>query len=51
MSPSLFPDLQRAASGGPVIIMNASKYGCDVLIVLADNDSVYILLLVNTRIC
>ena len=24
--PSLFPDLQHAASGGPVIILNASKY-------------------------
>ena len=24
--PSLFPDFQRAASGGPLIIINASEY-------------------------
>jgi len=36
--PSLFPDLQRAASGGPVIIVNASKYSCDAVIVLPDRD-------------
>ena len=30
--PSLFPDLQRAASGGPVIIVNVSQYSCDALI-------------------
>ena len=40
--PSLFPDLQRAASGGPVIIVNASKYSCDALIVLLDRDPVHI---------
>ena len=40
--PSLFPDLQRAASGGPVIIVNASQYGCDALIVLLDRDPVHI---------
>ncbi|KAI9460424.1 TPR-like protein [Boletus coccyginus] len=40
--PSFFPDLQRAASGGPVIIVNASKYSCDALIVLLDRDPVQI---------
>ena len=40
--PSLFPDLQRAASGGPVIIVNASKYSCDTLIVFLDRDPVHI---------
>ncbi|KAI9567954.1 CHAT domain-containing protein [Boletus coccyginus] len=40
--PSLFPDLQHAASGGPVIILNASKYSCDALIVLRDGDPVHI---------
>ena len=29
--PSLFSDLQCAANGGPVIIVNASKYSCDAL--------------------
>ena len=40
--PSLFPDLQRAASGGPVIIVNAGEYSCDALIVLLDRDPVHI---------
>ena len=40
--PLPFSDLQRAASGGPVIILNASKYGCDALIVLFDRDPVHI---------
>jgi CHAT domain-containing protein/tetratricopeptide (TPR) repeat protein len=40
--PFLFSDLQRAASGGPVIIVNASKYSCDALIVFLDRDPVHI---------
>ncbi|KAF8124578.1 CHAT domain-containing protein [Boletus edulis] len=40
--PSLFSDLQCAASGGPVIIVNASKYSCDVLVILLDRDPVHI---------
>ena len=36
--PSLFPDLQRAASGGPVIVVNSSKYSCDALIVFLDRS-------------
>ena len=40
--PLLFSDLQRAASGGPVIIVNASKHGCDALIVFFDRDPVHI---------
>jgi CHAT domain-containing protein/tetratricopeptide (TPR) repeat protein len=40
--PSLFPDLQCAASGGPVIVVNASQYSCDALIVFLDRDPVHI---------
>ena len=40
--PLLFSDLQRAASGGPVIIVNASKYNCDALVVFLDRDPVHI---------
>ena len=40
--PSLFSELQRAASGGPVVIVNASKYSCDALVVLLDQDPVHI---------
>ncbi|KAI9567584.1 CHAT domain-containing protein [Boletus coccyginus] len=40
--PQLFPDLQCAASGVPVIIMNASRYSCDALIVLLDRDPIHI---------
>ena len=41
--PLLFSDLQCAASGGPVIIVNASEhYSCDALIVLLDQDPVHI---------
>ena len=40
--PSPFPDLQRAASGGPVIIVNASQYSCDALVVFLDGDPVHI---------
>ena len=40
--PPLFSDLQIAASGGPVIIVNASQYSCDALIVLPDRDPVHV---------
>ena len=40
--PSLFSDLQRAAGGGPVIIVNTSEYSCDALAVLLDRDPVHI---------
>ena len=40
--PSLFSDLQRAACGGPVIIVNASKHSCDALVVFHDRDPVHI---------
>jgi CHAT domain-containing protein/tetratricopeptide (TPR) repeat protein len=40
--PLPFPDLQCAASGGPVIVVNASRYGCDALIVFLDRDPVHI---------
>ena len=45
--PSLFLDLQRAASGGSVIIVNASKYSCDALVVFIDRDPVHIPLLIT----
>ncbi|KAF8432777.1 CHAT domain-containing protein [Boletus edulis BED1] len=40
--PSLFSELQHAASEGPVIIVNASQYSCDVLIILLDRGPVHI---------
>ena len=40
--PSLFSGLQRAASGGTVIIVNASPYSCDALIIFLDRDPVHI---------
>ncbi|KAI9460681.1 TPR-like protein [Boletus coccyginus] len=40
--PPLFSDLRHAASGGPVIIVNASKHSCDALIVLLRHDPVHI---------
>ena len=36
--PPLFSDLQQAACEGPVVIVNASKYGCDALVVLVDRN-------------
>ena len=40
--PSLFSDLQQAAREGPVIVVNASEYGCDTLVVLIDRHPVHI---------
>jgi CHAT domain-containing protein len=40
--PPLFSDLQKAAAEGPVIIVNASQYSCDALIVLCDQNPVHI---------
>jgi CHAT domain-containing protein len=40
--PQLFPDLQEAARDGPVIIVNASQYGCDALIITSTQDPVHI---------
>ena len=40
--PALFSDLRLAASDGPVIIVNASKYSCDALVVVADRDPIHI---------
>jgi hypothetical protein len=39
--PPLFPDLQLAASEGPIIIINVSQYSCDALIVFLDRDPVH----------
>ncbi|KAG1817692.1 CHAT domain-containing protein [Suillus subaureus] len=40
--PPLFSDLQKAAEEGPVIIVNASQYSCNALIVLSDQNPVHI---------
>ena len=40
--PPPFSSLQQAARGGPVIIVNASEYGCDALVVLVDRNPVHI---------
>ncbi|KAG1734262.1 CHAT domain-containing protein [Suillus paluster] len=40
----LFPDLQKGAQDGPVIIVNGSKYSCDALIILSARDPIPILL-------
>ncbi|KAG1729238.1 CHAT domain-containing protein [Suillus lakei] len=40
--PPLFSDLQKVAEDGPVIIVNASRYSCDALIILRDQDPVHI---------
>ncbi|KAN0094894.1 CHAT domain containing protein [Tylopilus felleus] len=40
--PPLFSDLQQAARGGPVIVVNASKHSCDALVILLDRDPVHI---------
>ena len=36
--PPLFSNLQQAAREGPAIIVNASEYGCDALVVLVDRN-------------
>ncbi|KAG1772526.1 TPR-like protein [Suillus placidus] len=38
----LFSDLQKAAAEGPVIIVNASQYSCDALIVLSGQNPVHV---------
>ncbi|KAG1743863.1 CHAT domain-containing protein [Suillus lakei] len=40
--PPLFSDLQKAAQEGPVIIVNASQYSCDALIILSGQDPVHV---------
>ncbi|KAG2080877.1 hypothetical protein BD769DRAFT_1647566 [Suillus cothurnatus] len=40
--PPLFSDPQKAAEGGPVIIINASQYGCDALIIHSAEDPVHV---------
>ncbi|OAX35455.1 TPR-like protein [Rhizopogon vinicolor AM-OR11-026] len=40
--PPLFSDLQKAAQDGPVIIVNASQYSCDALIILNAQDPVHV---------
>ncbi|KAG2127531.1 CHAT domain-containing protein [Suillus clintonianus] len=40
--PPLFSNLQKAAEEGPVIIVNASQYGCDALIIFSAQDPVHV---------
>ncbi|KAG1731689.1 CHAT domain-containing protein [Suillus lakei] len=40
--PPLFSDIQKAAEEGPVIIVNASQYGCDALIIFCAQDPVHV---------
>ncbi|KAG1878122.1 TPR-like protein [Suillus subalutaceus] len=40
--PPLFSDLQKAAEDGPVIILNASQYSCDALIIHSTEDPVHV---------
>ncbi|KAG1752793.1 hypothetical protein EDB19DRAFT_2035383 [Suillus lakei] len=40
--PPLFSELRKAAEDGPVIIVNASQYSCDALIILSAQDPVHI---------
>ncbi|KAG2071255.1 hypothetical protein BDR04DRAFT_1154656 [Suillus decipiens] len=40
--PPLFSDLQKVAEAGPVIIVNASKYSCDALIILNGQDPIHV---------
>ena len=48
--PPLFPDLRRAA-WGHAIIVNASKYGCDALVVLpGDRDPLHIPLQITQEV-
>jgi CHAT domain-containing protein len=42
LQPPRFSDLQKAAEEGPVIIVNASQYSCDALIVLSDQGPVHV---------
>jgi tetratricopeptide (TPR) repeat protein len=37
MKPPPFPELQLSASAGPVILLNASSYRCDALIITVDS--------------
>ena len=40
--PPSYEDLQAAAIGGPVIILNASRHSCDAVIVLANADPIHV---------
>ncbi|KIJ61308.1 hypothetical protein HYDPIDRAFT_42714 [Hydnomerulius pinastri MD-312] len=40
--PPLFTELQEAACDGPVIIVNASKHSCDVLVILHSQSPLHI---------
>ena len=42
--PSIFSHLQSAAREGPVVILGASQYSCEALIIFLDRDLVAIVL-------
>ena len=50
LQPPLFQSLQVVASSGPVIILNASQYTCDALIILSENHPIHVPLSI-TRTC
>ncbi|KAF9222944.1 hypothetical protein BS17DRAFT_809162 [Gyrodon lividus] len=46
--PLSYSDLQAAATGGPIIILNASRHSCDAIIVLAHDIPIHISFPENT---
>ncbi|KAH7905794.1 CHAT domain-containing protein [Hygrophoropsis aurantiaca] len=40
--PPLYSNLQQAAAEGPVIVINASKYSCDAIIILLDRSPCHV---------
>ncbi|KAH7909374.1 TPR-like protein [Hygrophoropsis aurantiaca] len=40
--PPLYSDLQQAAAEGPVIVINASKYSCDAIIILLNGSPCHV---------
>ena len=42
LQPPLFSNLQMAAAGGPVIVVNASQFACDALVLLPDRDPIHV---------
>ncbi|KAG8215669.1 hypothetical protein J3R82DRAFT_7543 [Butyriboletus roseoflavus] len=42
LHPRCFSDRQAAATAGPVIIVNASQYSCDALLLLSHQDPIHI---------
>ncbi|KIJ65832.1 hypothetical protein HYDPIDRAFT_87222 [Hydnomerulius pinastri MD-312] len=47
--PPQFSDLQKCARDGPVIVVNASRYACDALIILNAKDPVHVELAIENE--